>query len=367
MKFNILISLTATTLALLSTCQQKNQQTELVENKKNENVHDTFNNPILKSGPDPWTIYSEGYYYYIRSGNREITLMRTPDITDLANAEKEVVWQAPNEGMYSQNIWAPEIHRIDNKWYIYVAADDGDNNNHRMYALENTSKDPFEGEFIMKGKITTDANDNWAIDGSVFEHKGQLYFIWSGWADKKVDTETQRIYIASMSNPWTIDSDRIMISEPEFEWERNWEYEDTWVPDAPIYVNEGPQMLKYGNKLHIIYSASGCWTPYYALGCLTTSIDKDLLNPSSWEKSQEPIFQQSQENGVYGTGHNCFFKSPDGTEDWILYHATDSPDGGCSPKRSPRAQKISWTHDDMPILGKPVSTSEQLEKPSGTP
>lgn len=327
---------------------------------------ETFTNPILPSGADPWAIYHEGNYYYIKSGNRSITLMRTPDITDLKNAEKKVIWKAPEEGDHSKNIWAPEIHNIEGTWYVYVAADDGNNINHRMFVLENIKADPFEAEFLMKSKIKTDLQDNWAIDGSVFENNKNLYFIWSGWEKPKDETgERQNIYIAHMSNPWTVDSDRILLSTPELEWEKKWVNADGWKPDKPVYVNEGPQILKHGNKLHIVYSASACWTPYYALGLLTTTIDSNIMENSSWVKSKKPIFQQSAENRVYGPGHNSFFKSPDGTEDWILYHANDNPEDGCSNKRSPRVQKIGWTIDDMPKIGIPVSTSELLIKPSG--
>tara|TARA_R110000796_G_scaffold67449_5_gene154857 strand:+ start:121258 stop:122355 length:1098 start_codon:yes stop_codon:yes gene_type:complete len=335
------------------------------ENSIVANTENTFMNPLLDSGADPWTIYHEGNYYYIKSGAKGIILLKTPDITDLRNAESKVIWTAPATGDHSKNVWAPEIHVINGKWYVYVAADDGDNRNHRMFVLENTSANPFEGTFVVKSKLKTDVNDNWAIDGSIFEHKGNLYFIWSGWEKPKEITETQNIYIARMSNPWTISSERVLLSTPELEWEKNWNYPDAWTPEAPVYVNEGPQMLSHGDKIHIIYSASGCWTPYYALGILTADINSNLMDKTSWTKAKEPIFKQSEENKVYGTGHNSFFKSPDGKEDWVLYHANDNPADGCGNKRSPRAQKMSWDSNNMPVLGIPYPTSMKLMKPSG--
>lgn len=331
------------------------------------NASDTFTNPLLASGPDPWVIQHDGDYYYLKSGPRStIILMRTPDITDLKHAFAQRIWKAPPNTDYSEHIWAPEIHRIHDKWYIYFAADDGDNRNHRMFVLENPAADPFQGEFVMKAKIKTDAEDNWAIDGSVFEHRGQLYFLWSGWEQPTREVETANIYIARMSNPWTIDSQRVRLSTPEQDWERQWKYPGVAGPSAPVYVNEGPQFLKRGDKLHIVYSASGCWTPHYALGLLTAAADSDPLDAAAWTKSKEPIFSQSVKNGVYGPGHNSFFKSPDGTQDWILYHANDSPADGCGAKRSPRAQQIGWTDDHMPTLGEPVATEMRLQKPSGT-
>ena len=328
----------------------------------------TFTNPLLSSGADPWTIFHEGNYYYVKSEAGAIVLMRTPDITDLAHAYRQTVWTAPPDTDHSRNVWAPEIHHVRGAWYIYVAADDGDNRHHRMFVLENTSPDPFTGSFDMKARIKTDPDDNWAIDGSVFAHRDTLYFIWSGWETPKEEggEERQRIYLARMSNPWTIESERVELSQPDQEWERHWDYPDAWTPDAPVYVNEGPQLLSHGNKLHIIYSASGCWTPYYALGRLTADRNSNLMDPTSWTKAPQPVFQQSAKSGVYGTGHPCFFKSPDGTEDWMLYHANDDPADGCSNRRSPRAQRIHWTEDDLPLFGKPLPTSEPIVKPSGT-
>lgn len=329
-------------------------------------VDSTFTNPLLPNGADPSAIYHEDNYYYIKSKARRIILRKTPDITDLVNAEKDTIWIPPKGTRYSKQLWTPEIYNINDNWYIYVVASNGQNRNHRMYVLENTSPDPFEGSFELKARLKTTPGDHWAIDGSVFEHQGTLYFIWSGWDVERKGAQAQNIYIAGMFNPWTINSDRKLISAPRLEWERNWKHEDTWILRRPIDVNEGPYVLKHGEKIHVVYSASGCWTPDYALGRLTANVNSDLLNPASWQKAKEPIFQQSPENGVYGTGHNSFFKSPDGTEDWILYHANDTPDGGCGGNRSPRAQKISWTDDDIPVIGEPVSTSEKLVKPSGT-
>lgn len=79
-----------------------------------------------------------------------------------------------------------EIHNIDGKWYVYVAADDGDNRNRRMFVLENIAKNPFEGEFTVKTKLKTDKNDNWAIVGSIFPHNDQLCFIWPVGKNRKI-------------------------------------------------------------------------------------------------------------------------------------------------------------------------------------
>ncbi|PUZ25663.1 glycosyl hydrolase family 43 [Chitinophaga parva] len=322
----------------------------------------TFTNPLLPGGADPWVIYQDGFYYYMHTTGHTLKIWKTKSIADLKNAESKVVWTPPDTGAYSREIWAPEIHFINRKWYIYFAADDGSNAHHRLWVLENASADPLQGTWTMKGKVA-DATDQWAIDGSVFEHKGKWYIIWSGWEKREQDFEMQNIYIAALKNPWTIEGPRVKVSSPELPWERIWDNNPKGHPSRPVYVNEGPEVLAHGNKLFLVYSASGCWTNDYKLGMLTANANANLLDPKSWTKSPEPVFVQSPENHAYGTGHNSFFKSPSGKEDWILYHANPETDQGCGAQRSPRAQRISWKADGTPDFGIPVATGQAIAIP----
>lgn len=321
----------------------------------------TFTNPLLAAGADPWCMYKNGFYYYTHTTGKNITVWKTKSIAGLATAQKKIIFIPPPTGPYSKELWAPEIHFLQGKWYVYFAADSSNNIEHRLWVLENSSPDPLQGEWIMKGKLTT-PGDKWSIDGSLFEYKKQLYCIWSGWEGDA--NGEQDIYIAKMKNPWTVEGNRTKISSPELEWEK---HGDTHNPrDVPhVNVNEGPEVLVHKNKIFLIYSASGCWTDFYALGMLTASAGDDLLNASSWKKSQQPVFKQSIENEVYAPGHNSFFVSPDGKEDWILYHANSKPGEGCGGFRSPRAQKFSWKKDGSPDFGIPVKEGISMAIPTG--
>jgi len=316
----------------------------------------SFYNPILQSGADPQVFAKDGWYYCMTTtGN--LTLRRTRKMAELEHAETKVIWTPPETGMWSNSIWAPEIHFLQGKWYVYFAADDGDNANLRMYVVENATGDPFQGKWVLKGQLKP-ATDRWAIDGSVFEDNGNLYFIWSGMAGKE-ENVAQNIYIAQMENPWTIKGDRVLISTPEFDWESK------GASTSEPKVNEGPIMLKGIDKLFITYSASGCWTDDYCLGMLTANAGADLLNPESWTKSKEPVLQKCVENMVFAPGHNGFFKSSDGKEDWIIFHANDHPGDGCGGSRKPHIQKITWRADGTPDFGIPVLNRTPVKKPSG--
>ena len=319
----------------------------------------TFTNPLLPSGPDPWVMSYKGTYYFMATTGINLTLRATPDITDLAQAQKRIVWTPPTTGPYSHEIWAPEIHRFDNKWYIYFAADAGHNETHRIYVLENPAEDPMEGDWKFKGQVT-DPTDKWAIDASAFELDGQKYMIWSGWQDDH-DGE-QDIFIAHLKNPWTIDSERTLLSRPEYPWEEVGDLLNR-ASMPHLNVNEGPEILIHNQDIFLVYSASACWTDYYALGVLRASITENLLNAKSWHKYDHPFLHQNPEAGVYATGHNGFFQSPDG-QDWIIYHANSQKGQGCGPQRSPRVQPFTWNPDGTPNFGPALPAGQPLAKPS---
>ena len=155
----------------------------------------TFTNPILPDGYFPHAVFYEGKYYYTHSSDSVIILWETDDLTNLQNATCKEVWR-PTDRKYSSNIWAPELHRIQDKWYIYFTADDGNMDNHQINVIENSADSPMEGQFVQKGPIITDAECNWGIHASTFFQDGVQYLVWSGWPQRRIVEETQCIYIA---------------------------------------------------------------------------------------------------------------------------------------------------------------------------
>jgi GH43 family beta-xylosidase len=316
----------------------------------------TFTNPLLNSGPDPWIIKKDNIYYYTHTLGNRIAVWKTTKVSDLKNAPVQTIWSAPVTGANSKNIWAPELHWINNSWYVYyTAGSSADLSTQRTFVLENTNADPLTGTWTDKGKVGDPAADFFSIDATVFNYNGNNYFIWSGQAS--ASDNTQRLYIARMADPWTLATSRVLISSPQYSWE---------MAGAPPAVNEGPEILKNAaGRVFLIYSASGCWTDDYALGMLTLSDGGDPLNPSDWTKSASPVFSKKPSANYYGPGHNSFFQSADGTEDWILYHANSSSGQGCGDTRSPRMQKFTWTTTGLPQFGEPVATGAAIQKPSG--
>jgi GH43 family beta-xylosidase len=307
----------------------------------------TFSNPVIAAGADPWVIRWEDGYLLSQSRRGGIWVNRFENLSEMGTNRWVKVWTAPTNTPYSRNIWAPELHRLNGEWFIYFAADDGKNENHRMYVLQGTSQDP-QDPFVFRGKIAA-PTDRWAIDGTVLKMPGnKLYFIWSGW--EGFENGAQNLYIAPMSDPLTISGERVCISRPEHDWELH-----GW-PD----VNEGPEPLWNKSKLYIIYSASGSWTDHYCLGQLTWT-GGDPLDAKSWVKKSAPVFAPTDE--VFGPGHCSFVKSRDGTEDWIVYHSAQSKGSGW--RRKINMQPFTWNTDGSPNFGTPIAPGIKLPVPSG--
>jgi GH43 family beta-xylosidase len=298
-------------------------------------------NPILtpddKSYPDPWVVLANDIYWHCGSeDSARLYITFAPNLPDILNQPKHYIYTPPPGQAYSEEVWAPELHFLDNHWYVYFAADDGRNENHRMFVLEGGTDplDPLNGVYKLKGKLAP-PTDHWAIDGSPFLLDSTLYYLWSGWPG--LTNVMKCIYISSMSNPYTLSSDRIEISCPVEPWELN----------GFPYINEGPQVLISNRTVNIVYSASGSWTDDYCLGVLSCSTG-NVMDKSCWSKRGPALIKHDK---VYGIGHASFVKSKDRLQNWIVYHAAKYQGGGWD--RNVRIQTFTY-HEDVPYFGAPV-------------
>jgi len=317
----------------------------------------TFTNPIA-DGADPWVVRKDGWYYSVESSEDGLSVYRSETITNLKQNEVRV-WEAPDEGWNQTHVWAPELHFVDGRWHIYYAAGEGGPPyiHQRSGVLQSEGADP-QGEYQEKGRLYTgddlsaQTENIWAIDVTVSRIDGQLYAVWSGWkANQPDDATPQHLYIAEMENPWTMGSDRVRISSPTASWEQGTELD----------INEGPTMLKHDGEVHILYSTRESWLPAYRMGQLRLSDETaDPLNPDNWTK-RGPVFQGTDR--VHGTGHASFTTSPDGTEDWIVYHSKKTTEPGWN--RFIRTQPFTWGEDGNPQFGQPVPPDSAIAVPSG--
>ncbi|CAI1000833.1 family 43 glycosylhydrolase [Serratia quinivorans] len=308
-----------------------------------------YPNPLIEQRADPFILrHSDGYYYFTASVPEydRLELRRARSLSELAQASPTVVWQKPQQGPMSHLIWAPELHFINGKWYLYFAAAHspeiaGGLFQHRMFALECNAANPLTGDWVEKGRIYTHI-DSFSLDATHFEHRGQHYYLWAQ-KDPAIPGNSN-LYLAEMEDPWTLKGRPVMLSQPELPWET-----------VGFSVNEGPAVITHGQRIFISYSASAT-DENYCLGLLWADIDSDITDAAQWHKLDQPVFRTSVKNRQFGPGHNSFTLDEQG-RDILVYHARDyteiEGDPLYDPNRHTRVKPLEWDEEGMPVLGEP--------------
>ncbi|MDQ6635023.1 MAG: glycoside hydrolase family 43 protein [Gemmatimonadota bacterium] len=321
----------------------------------------TFTNP-LAAGADPWVVKQDGMYYYIQSIDNGIWVSKSATLTGVITAPPSKVWAAPttsDTAWNRANVWAPELHFIDGRWYIYYAAGAPGSPFLSQHAgvLESTGADALgtyndRGMLYTGDSLGTTQGNRWAIDLTTTQIGTQRYAVWSGWANNATTDKTeQQLYIAQMDSPWHVSGNRVQIAAPT----------ETWEKGTELALEEGPEFVRHGTDVMIVYSAQESWLKDYQLGRLKLqSAAADPMSPASWAKAG-PVF--SGNAGVYGVGHASFTLSPDGTENWIVYHSKTSTTPGWD--RNIRMQKFTWAASGEPVFGEAVLPGTTLTKPAG--
>lgn len=338
---------------------------------KGKEMNDTFYNPVNLVGHDPWYYKKDDFYYYVlcTSINKEPTFTVTkskslttlyPDLEDSSITAK--VAQVSKLGI--QQVWAPEMFFFENYWYLLFTAvpspmpqdaPDGIDGERRTYIMKSKTSDAM-GEYDAPVKLEL-PEDKRSIDATFMDYNGKQYIIWSGWPEL-VHTAfwTQNLYITELvtGDPTRVKdpkSERYLISEPKEDWER-----------FGSSQNEGPCVTFAPDGTPILmYSAGYSGSDAYSIAYLKLTGDDPLLK-SSWEKSAQPLMETEMiKKNVISPGHNSVVKSPDGTEDWIVYHAAKYSGAGWD--RTLRLQKMTW-EGNTPVVDMSAWT-EELKLPSG--
>jgi len=309
-------------------------------------------NPLLKQRADPQILrHSDGWYYLMATVPEydRLELRRARSIAGLVGAEAQVVWRQHAQGPMSRHIWAPELHFIDGRWFIYFSAGEAKEPwKIRMWVLENDSANPQEGRWIERGQLKT-AWESFTLDATVFEHRGQRFMAWAQ-NDPASQNHSTNIYLSRMKSPTELDGPQLLLTRPEYDWER-----------VRHQVNEAPAVLVHGGRVFMTYSAAGTGAEY-CLGLLWADADADLMEAKSWRKSPGPVFMSNSENGIWGPGHNSFVLEPDGSV-LNVYHARNYRDIVGDPLkdtgRATRVQPLNFTAEGMPDFGRPIRETDK--------
>lgn len=319
---------------------------------------DAYPNPFIMERADPYVLRHEGKYYFtasypafgsVEKGYDRIILRESDTLLGLADAQEKTIWKAHKDGIMARHIWAPEIHFIDGKWYIFFAA--GENPeiwNIRPFVLV-CEGDPMRDEWKELGKMQACEGDDvsfnsFSLDMTYFEHKGKHYLIW---AEIIGDSS---LFMAEIdpSEPNKLISKPILLTKPEYDWEK-----------VTFRVNEGASVLKHKDKVFVFFSASGTGSEY-CMGVIYADENSDLMDINSWTKVSYPVLQTADLEGQSGPGHNSFTIDDNGNT-VIVYHARPAShlEGKCGsicddslydPCRHARIKRVYFSKDGAPII-----------------
>lgn len=304
-------------------------------------------NPLVERRADPQIFRHDDGLYYMTASVPEydrIVLRRAGTIAGLASADEKILWRHQDSGPLSAFLWAPELHRIDGRWHIYVAAspNSGDRFRIRTHVLVCDGDDPMTGGWRVLGQLQTPW-DSFNLDSTIFVHRGVRYIAWAQ-AEPGVPTNSN-LYLAPLASPLTLGAKPARLSIPTYDWETR-----------GFRVNEAPALLHRNGRVFLTYSASAT-DARYCIGMLTAAEDADIMDPRSWRKSPAPVFASSADTMVFGPGHNSFTVDEQG-RDILVYHGRDyeriEGDPLFNPDRHTRVQRIYYTADGTPDFGAPV-------------
>ena len=318
-----------------------------------------YADPFIKERADPYIVDGgDGYYYFTASypaygsvdkGYDRIILRRSNTVGGLASAEEKTIWKAHSSGIMAKHIWAPEMHYIGGKWYMFFAAGaSSDIWAVRPYVLR-CDGDPYTGNWTECGQMQASSGDtdsfrSFSLDMTYFENNGRHYVIW---AEIKGDSS---LFMAEIdpAEPWKLISKPILLTKPEYNWEL-----------VNNRVNEGAAVLKTDKKVYVFFSASGTGSEY-CVGRLEADINSDLMNANSWKKLTSPVLSSADVKGCAGPGHNSFVRDEMGNL-LIVYHAR--PDShssqGCGtynkdplydPCRHTRIRRVAFDGNGDPVI-----------------
>ena len=307
-----------------------------------------FNKPWIPQRADPYVYrHTDGMYYFTASVPEYdgIRLRRSPTLAGLAQAEETEVWHKHDSGIMSIHIWAPELHYLQGKWYIYYSGGDKDDIwAIRPYVLECLGGDPINDPWVERGQMKRAAGDPFSfeafsLDATVFEDGGRYYYVW---AEKVgVGAQISNLYIARMSSPTSLETVQVLLTGPDYDWER-----------VGFWVDEGPAVIHHDGHIYLTYSASETGVKY-CLGMLTAKEGTDLLDPLNWKKERWPVLKSDYEKGIFGPGHNSFTVDEQGN-DIMVYHArTEEKIVGnplYNPNRHAMLMRLRWDKAGRPIF-----------------
>ncbi|NMH99530.1 family 43 glycosylhydrolase [Pseudonocardia acidicola] len=266
----------------------------------------SFTNPVKLHTADPGVLQWGGRYYMVSTSGTPTFAIYVSD--DLVN------WQPTGRSVFNgthpwgtTNFWAPELHRVGNRFAVYYAASDG-----AHMSVGVATANTILGPYTDLGRPLVDRGME-AIDPNFFrDDDGRQYLYW------KENVGYNRIFAQEVNQAGTqLIGPRAVVLQTSLAWEGS---------DV-----EGPWVMKRNGVYYMFYSGNIFTTAQYAIG-----VAQSASPMAAFRKKGAPILRSG--NRWKGPGHNSVVHV--GANDYIVYHAWDRQAG--VGDRVGMVDRINW-------------------------
>ena len=263
--------------------------------------------------PDPTILRDGKDFYMTHSSFKYFPALLIWHSTDLLHWQP--VARAVEDGDYS--IFAPDLCKVDGKYYIYYPTSNGEN-----YVV---TADRIEGPWSAPVKLAVGGID----PGHVVAEDGQRYLY------------TNNGFVTPLTPDGLASAGRPQKVYDGWEYPAEWETEGMWL--------ESPKLLKRGDWYYLVSAEGGTAGPPTS-HMVVVARSKSALGP--WENSPHNplVHTYSADEPWWSKGHGTLIDDADGNW-YIVYHAYRN--GFHTLGRSTIIESVEWTKDGWPVLTEP--------------
>ena len=285
-----------------------------------------YQNPVINQDiPDPTVIRDGDTFYYCGSTGMHFPSLAIYTSKDLVN------WSFLCHPFpkYNGNVWAPELIQHEGKYYLYFAANGGDNFVSVSEHIDHGWCDPID---LKVGHI----------DPGHCVYNGKRYLFLSS------------NYAAPLSDDGLRVTGELKCVCPAQPLPDEWDIEGAYP--------ESPKLLKHGDWYYLIYADGGTGGPATAHAVMCARAKNPIDGPWEYSPYNPMVHTWSRDEKWCAKGHGCMVDDVTGKW-WILYHAYEK--GYMNQGRKVLLEPVVFTEDGWPVIEGGCSAEMPRKKPAG--
>lgn len=235
------------------------------------------------------------------------------------------------------HFWAPEVAESEGKFYLYYSVGHGDANHQLRVAVGDRPQGPYHDT---GARLLSASECPFAIDPHPFRDEDGRWYLF--YARDFLDTTPEyragtALMMARMKSMTELEDSGRMIVRARWDWQRFQQKRFLYGRVWDWHTIEGPFVRKHEGRYYCFYSA-GCWTneSYGVDYCVADRVGGPYSDAGN---ENGPRVLRTLPGRLIGPGHNSIITGPNGSGDYIVYHAWD---GGMKARRM-FMDKLVWT------------------------